>query len=125
LETLSLFRKVSREEKQAILSRFDVRNAKRKGEKFVIDLPCIVCLKYGHDCGICSFFPCFLWLWSLWKDYFKDEPLPDEKPFFAIGFHSDCIIFDAESRKDLEILQQQLDKYLIIQSEGKEEERWR
>jgi len=45
--------------------------------------------------------------------------------FFAIGFHSDCIIFDAESRKDLEILRQQLDKYLIIQSEGKEEERWR
>jgi len=35
----SLFRKVSKEEKQAILRRFDVRNAKQVGVKFIIDIP--------------------------------------------------------------------------------------
>jgi len=45
--------------------------------------------------------------------------------FFRISFHPDYIIFDAESREDLEILRQQLDKYLIIQSEGKERLRQR
>jgi len=110
----SLFRQVSKEEKQAILARFDIKNARQVGEKFAIDLPCVFCLKYKYDCSICPFFPCLCWLFALWKDYFRDK-LPDESGFLRITFHPDYIIFDAKGREDLEILRQQLDKYLVIQ----------
>jgi len=53
----SLFRKVSKEEKQAILRRFDVRNAKQVGVNFIIDIPCILCQKHKPDCETCPVFP--------------------------------------------------------------------
>jgi len=126
--------KVTKEQKEAILERFNIKNAvlnpdlEPKGKAFVIWKPCILCEQYScFECPVTEAVSpmayisketfasgCIRWLERAWYESPRRQEVDDISAWYNAAFTKSAVVFWESGKIVIEALYEQLKRYLRV-----------